>query len=389
MDENFDVQARRILQFYQECLQPFAPVANVDLIRDSQTRGVLEEILQGDGPADILDYGCGELRLLNALLSVETGRMWTYHGADVEDPALRHPEIITRLCAVERLRDRWTVGTLSDARKMHQRFDAVVLMNALHELPIIDFASITESTRHVLRPGGRLLLVDTVFLPEGEPRFVPFYPWEIEFLFPGEKDRSYVSRSGVPIIFYIVPQSALPCFHFLPELLDHLVKRKRDRWSYLAVHLAHGDFSEQRKLLGLGSTKEFDYAYLNTIVANANYRLIEHMNSMIVETHRIDSCAVDLLRYVEAEHTRTTSAPSVADIYKALAPHHGNVVLKTTLSVLENKQYLGAIWPIARTDEPIQPMEAWDMLLEHVGEERVLKEGLRATLAEAVSIAIS
>ena len=389
MDENFDAPAKRILQFHQECLQPVAPVANVDLIRDSQTRGVLDEILQGEGPVDILDYGCGELRLLNALLSAETERNWTYHGADIEDPASRHGELMVRFRALEHLRDRWTVGTLSDACKMHQRFDSVVLMNVLHELPIAEFASVIENVYHVLHPGGRLLLVDTVFLPEGEPRFVPFYPWEIDFLFPGGKDRSYVSRSGIPIIFYIVPQSALPCFHFLPELLDLLIRKKRDTWSYLAVHLAHGDFSEQRKSLGLGFTKEFDYAYLNTIVANANYRLMEHMDATIVESHRVDACTVDLLRHVEAEHTRTGSTPSTADIYKALGHIHGNVVVKTTLSVLQNTQSLGAIWPITKADEPIRPMEAWDMLLEHVGEERILKEGLRAALAEAVSIATS
>jgi SAM-dependent methyltransferase len=205
MDEHFDAQARRILQFYQECLQPTAPVADADLIRDSQTRGVLDELLQGKGPLDILDYGCGELRLLNALLSAETERRWTYHGADIEDPASRHGELMVRFRALEHLQTRWTVGTLSDACKTRQRFDSVVLMNVLHELPIIDFASIIENVRHMLRPSGRLLLVDTVFLPEGEPRFVPFYPWEIEFLFPDGKARSYVSRSGIPIIFHIVP----------------------------------------------------------------------------------------------------------------------------------------------------------------------------------------
>jgi hypothetical protein len=187
----------------------------------------------------------------------------------------------------------------------------------------------------------------------------------------------------------VVPQSVLPCFHFLPEVLDLLIKRKRDSWSYLAVHLAQGDSAEQRKSLGLDSTKEFDYAYLNTIVANANYRLIEHTSATVIETHRVDDCAVDLIRHVDGVRTRTKAAPSVADIYKALGPQHGNIVLKTTLSVLENKQYLGAIWPITATDEPIRPMEAWDMLVEHVGEERILKEGLRATLAEAISIATS
>lgn len=389
MTDTLDDQAKRILQFYQECLQPFAPVANVDLIRDSQSRGVLEELFQGEGSVDILDYGCGELRLLNALLSTHAGRNWTYHGADIEDPASKHAGLVARLRAVENHQDRYTVGTLADACRMHQRFDAVVLMNVLHELPIVDFASIIESIRHILRPSGRLLLMDTVYLPEGEPRFVPFYPWEIEFLFPGGKDRSYVSRSGVPIIFYVVPQSGLPCFHFLPELLDLLISRKRDKWSHLAVHLAQGDFSEQRKSLGVGSAKEFDYAYLNTIVANANYRLLEHRSATIVEPRRVDSCAVDLIRHVDTNHARTGSAPSVGDIYKALGPQHGNVIVKTTLSVLENKQDLGAIWPIKRIDEPIQPMEAWDMLVEHVGEERVLKEGLRATLSEAISIATS
>jgi hypothetical protein len=34
-------------------------------------------------------------------------------------------------------------------------------------------------------------------------------------------------------------------------------------------------------------------------------------------------------------------------------------------------------------------MKAWDILWEHVGEEQILKEGLRAVLAEAVSIATS
>jgi SAM-dependent methyltransferase len=385
VNEPLDDQARRILQFYRECLQPSAPVANVDLIRDSQTRGVLEEIFKGNSPVDILDYGCGELRLLNALLSNHSAQRWTYHGADIEDPSSKYAALVDRLRAVENLQERWTVGTLADASRMHERFDAVVLMNVVHELPIVDLASIIENLRHVLRPNGHLLLVDTVYLPEGEPRFVPFYPWEIEVLFPDGMDRSYVSRSGVPIIFYTVPQSGLPCFHFLPEHLDNLVSQKRDIWSHLAIHLAQRDFTKERKLLGLGSSKEFDYAYLNTIIANANYRLMEHKSATIIETHHVDRCAVDLIKHVDLVYTHTRSVPSVADIYKALGARHENIVLKTTLSVLENIGSLGAICPIMKTDKPIRPMEIWDMLVDHVGEEWILDKGLRAALAEAIS----
>jgi hypothetical protein len=92
--------AERILRFYQECLQGTPPVASMDVIRDSQTARVISEIFLTGANPSILDYGCGSLRLLNALLTNCADRNWSYLGVDVVDPQIGMREESTRLAGL-------------------------------------------------------------------------------------------------------------------------------------------------------------------------------------------------------------------------------------------------------------------------------------------------
>src|SRR4051812_43033031 len=87
----------RLLKFYRECLRGAPPVASIELIRDSQTARILAEIFAERECPSIVDYGCGSLRLLHALLTTEERREWTYFGIDVSNPAELFPESFDRL----------------------------------------------------------------------------------------------------------------------------------------------------------------------------------------------------------------------------------------------------------------------------------------------------
>jgi SAM-dependent methyltransferase len=279
-----DELANRILKLYQECLQGSPPVASIELIQDSQTSRLLSEIFHGHASPSIIDYGCGSLRLLHALLMMHDQRDWTYLGVDVSDPAVRFPDSYNRLNSLPH-RDRWHVQSIATARGEVGRFDVGIIMNVFHELPIKEIAYAFQDMRRLLKPDGVLLIVDTVFLHVGEPRFVPFYPWEIRELTSDPEDKSYRSKSGIPISFYRIPRRGIASFFHFTAKLELMMELKRDYWAHLAVDLSN---ERARQVLGLGGSKEFDYGYLNTIVANASFRLSEfsrrkkflRMNSM-------------------------------------------------------------------------------------------------------------
>ena len=107
-------------------------------------------------------------------------------------------------------------------------FDIAVIMNVVHEVSISDFTNIVETVRRLLKPTGRLLIVDMAILPEGEYRALPYYPWELKSVFFECDDCSYNSKSGVPVVALDIPASAIPIYQQFERLLVNLIIEKRD-----------------------------------------------------------------------------------------------------------------------------------------------------------------
>ncbi|MET8945860.1 class I SAM-dependent methyltransferase [Streptomyces sp. NPDC004542] len=103
-------------------------------------------------PADVLDLGCGTGSL--SLLAAERGHRVT--GVDLSPPMVE--------LARTKLAGRDAVFLLGDAAAPpvgEQRFDVVLVRHVLWTLP--DPARVLRHWRGLLRPGGRLVLVEGVW----------------------------------------------------------------------------------------------------------------------------------------------------------------------------------------------------------------------------------
>lgn len=373
----------KILRFYQECLRETPPIASIDLIRDSQTTRLLAEIFRDRTKPSIVDYGCGALRLLHALLTKCGERQWSYLGLDVTDPAVGAQDSCERLRLLP-TENQWTTQSISEARISGQQFDVGVMMNVLHELPIEDIARSLQDMRRLLSPQGTLILIDTVLLPEGEPRFVPFYPWEIQEMTANAEDRSYISKSGIPISFYRIPSVELPSYYGLADRIAQMMHLKRDHWSQLAVNLSKEENVSGRQALGLGKSKEFDYAYLNAIVANASFRISEFANRRKSSPENFDECACQIVRSVQDSFNRRGRCPSAEELFDQTGLSHDYGVIERTLALLQGPSPgKGVIFPIYDPHKPLVPSEAWDILEDAVDE--IPKRGIERCVWEAVA----
>lgn len=124
-------------------------------LRDPAVRGAWAERLRDwlpRRPGDVLDVGCGTGSL--SLLAAEQGHRVT--GVDLSPAMVR--------LAREKLAGRDAVFLIGDAAAPpvgEQRFDAVLVRHVLWTLP--DAARVLRHWYGLLRPGGRLVLVEGVW----------------------------------------------------------------------------------------------------------------------------------------------------------------------------------------------------------------------------------
>lgn len=124
-------------------------------LRDPQVRAAWAERLRGwlpDGPAEILDLGCGTGSL--SLLAAEQGHRVT--GVDLS------ANMVERARAKLAGRDAvFLVGDAAQPPVDGRRFDVVLVRHVLWALP--DPARALRHWRALLRPAGRLVLVEGVW----------------------------------------------------------------------------------------------------------------------------------------------------------------------------------------------------------------------------------
>ena len=252
-------------------MKPELPVAPFELTHDSQTTWILKKLKEKEGNIQLLDFGCGKLRLLNALDKAQELNRVGYCATDVVKPELPVGKAM-----------RFTYVDNKDLIGLPARsFDVIVVMNVVHELQLVDFAKVFETTRRLLKDDGTLLLVDMALLPEGEFRSLPYYPWEITGLLLSSDDESYNSKSGIPVIAMLVPRNGIPVFPQLLDRLGKLVLQKRDVFCRLAAELhSCEDIKSMDALLcrlSLNKGRVHDLGYLLVMSGLANLRILEHL----------------------------------------------------------------------------------------------------------------
>lgn len=108
-----------------------------------------------EGDEIVLHLGCG-----TGTLSVELKLGWPaveIEGVDADEAALR---VASELAEESRLRILFTKGYLQDLPATTERFDWVLCVLSLHLLRGRDRGDAFQEIRRVLKPSGRLLLID-------------------------------------------------------------------------------------------------------------------------------------------------------------------------------------------------------------------------------------
>ncbi|HEY4325131.1 MAG TPA: class I SAM-dependent methyltransferase [Mucilaginibacter sp.] len=369
--EDQDKRSAKLIGFFKETLNKLPPVAGTDLYYDKQCQGILKELSELTGPVELLDYGCGNLRLLNAIsksnLKLPEIR---YCGTDLQQPSAEGRKL---------LEDTARFAGIQDLRKESPaRFDLAVLMNVIHEISLYDMAVIFEDIRRLLKPGGIFLLVDMSVLPEGEPLALPFFSWELTDLFRVYTDRSYSSKTGIPVIFTKIKREDIYYFPKMLAKLTSLVQLKRNTFSDIACRLnepglqkRYGDLLSK---LSLSGDKIYDLGKLMLMSGHANYRWMEQANRGFPPQGSIEDAAVAILQLFFDSWINRKDIVSANDIFEELGGEHPYESLASALKFMT--QFGGFFFPVHEPQLPLVASESLEAFQDHYDFKDIKGKGL-------------
>ena len=195
----------KLLKLLEESLRQNPPIAPTELFYDSQTKSIIRELHKIENKICLLDYGCGNLRLLKGLKASDKPLFVKYVATDV-----RRQEVN------EFSKDDYEYVEIPTLRKEYSScFDAIILMNVIHEISIEAIATIFEDVRRLLKSTGLFYLVDMSILPEGEPLALPFYSWEFDFYSRNVKTFHMRRKPAYLLFFLKFPSLQFPLFRNL------------------------------------------------------------------------------------------------------------------------------------------------------------------------------
>ena len=361
----------RLLRFFEETLKAVPPVAPAEQYYDRQCSVIIQELSQMQGPVKLLDYGCGQLRLLNAILNTKVNLPEIhYTGTDIQSPdgaSLALLKKDDRFETIERLK----AGPVAE-------FDSIVLMNVIHEISLFNIATIFEDIRRLLKPGGLFLLVDMSVLPEGEPLALPFFAWEFSDLFGPHDDQSYSSKTGIPVIFLRMKSESIKVFPFTLTTLIDLVQVKRNTFTDIACRLNDPDLPRQYDYLlsklSLSGDKVYDLGKLMVMTGHANYRWLEQVNRGYPGHLDIIEASISILTLFYFTYNEKGRLISLNEIFEQLGTNHAYETLAITFQFMS--QFGGFFFPPATGEVPLVPGEILDVFERLFTYEDIRKKGI-------------
>jgi len=379
---NNEANLKQLGVFFQQCFRSERPVADFNLIKDSQTDRILNKIFDLHKTPLILDYGCGNLRLANALVTYHPQKKWKYLGVDRINPKISHPDLFNQMASKNiKTCDQINSSDLLSFRSMHSKYNIAVLMNILHELSIQDISESIEDIRRHLSEDGYLLLLDLPILLEGEQTFVPLNLLDVGFLFGDFKNYSYETRTGINILFAIIHKSNIPIFHNLSIRLHSYFKIKRGMLSQIANFISKGENYKIPPMMSLGKNVLLNYGYANTVVTNINNRILEFEKSKyVVDMEEISKCTLELVELFDEFYYKKDILPKLRNVYDSLSNTHDYKTIEYVINTFQNYEIIFRVYD---HDRPLQPTEVWDLLDYKIGWDKVKDIGLEETLRKA------
>lgn len=359
-----------LLRLLNDSLRVNPPVAPTELFYDSQTKTLIKELGKLSGQINLLDYGCGNLRLLQGIKATNsTLPKIKYVATDLVMPK----DIPTELG------DYTFIDTNNLRKDYSEKFDVIILMNVIHEISIHSVATIFEDVRRLLKPDGIFILIDMSILPEGEPLSLPFYSWEFEIFFKEYQDLSYNSKSGLPIICFKISKYAIPCYSKSIELLIEIVQGKRNAYSEVACQLhdpnKKAKYNWLIEKLSLTGNNLYDLGLLMLLSGHANYRWMEEMRRKSPKNEEVIETAITILQHFHYTFYKTGKIVSLKDIFQEIGS--SNSYDRIRYAIMQMSNTMGCFFfPIREDDKPLQPTESMDAFDDHFSYDDIRKMGL-------------
>jgi AAA domain, putative AbiEii toxin, Type IV TA system/Methyltransferase domain len=221
-------------QFAVECLS--SPNVLATATRDDpQTSIVITDAESSATPMKLLDFGCGQVRLLKSLheaFSTTLPQKIDYVGWDVTENHREHCNRIIKQ-AYKPGENRW----FSDRQQLVQShpnapFDRVVLCNVLHEINPLDWVKLFDDTSVIansLKGTGLLLIIEDYLMPKGEYA----HPFGFIVLDTEPLQKLFCSGTGADQITVQTAREGRIKGHFIPKHLLSNVKPQTVREALL------------------------------------------------------------------------------------------------------------------------------------------------------------
>lgn len=379
-----DIYPHDLLQYLAEALRDCPAVAPFELYRDAQTQWVISYLKkQKKDEIQLIDYACGNLRLLNAINKEVLNNVFnsvSYYGCDINPPKIEQGENLS-----EKIKyDFFSPESLRQNASL--KGDFVVLMNVIHEISIFEFSTIIEDSRRLLKEDGQLLIVDMCLLPEGEPKAIPFFPWEIVFLFSGCHDYSCKSKSGIPLLLSVVPKASIQIFQQIKNRVYSLTEEKRDVFSTCARKLSGKNIENYYKnlieKLSTNGDPLYNLGYLSLLSSYCNNRLQEETNRRMIwiekSYNEITASSIAILKYFFEKWDNEQCFPNCFEIFDKLGGSYSYESLEESLELMTNK--VGTFFSFLSSDNigfsELKPMETLDAFQDFYSYDDIGSKGL-------------
>lgn len=304
-------------KYLKECVINDLSPADFESIKDGQIKWLIEKIMslsKNKACTTVLDYGCGNMRLYNALSKLDLKFM--YVGAD-----FKRSDNINELIHNN---DNCNFICLSEITRIERHcFDIVCVSNVIHEISIIEFVEVIYNTKLLLSKDGHFLLLDMSVLPQGELLGLPYFPDEILDLFE-PIDYTFTTEKGYPIIACDIMPSDLMLPHTAIEKLCYLIMKKRDEFSFLAFSIINkygmDIFNKKFNNINKRMSNEDLLGYILYLSGLSNFRISEFR-----QEHTYSSCNefyVDLINLFTETFERTGKQLLLHDMYSSLYPKY-------------------------------------------------------------------
>ncbi len=224
-------------EFLEQCLRDPEALKAEGGAYDGALLTLTEGLMENDEDFTLIDYGCGEGRLLFALSHIPKviKKHITYVGVDVDEEHLEALSAKIKESGFESEFKSCTVMNLQDFFEAGLDADYIFMVNVLHEIPLNELPKLIKDLESMVKKDGVMLIHEMRELIEGEMRFVSWDEEDIDEQFKNTSFnvnvRSYNSRSGIPLLNVHLNREGTTstALEEIEGNLDNMIKNKLKR----------------------------------------------------------------------------------------------------------------------------------------------------------------